>query len=213
MNASSTTSTPRRGRLIVLEGVDGSGKSTQARLLVEALRSAGREVLLTREPGGTPLGERLRALILDPAVDCAPRAELLMILAVRAQHVAEIIAPALSAGIDVVCDRFSLSSLAYQGYGRGLPLAEIRAADAAATGGTIPDLTVLLDVPLETVLARVGERTDRFEGEGPAFLQRVIDGYRALAVAEATVHCLDGTQPLEAVHQALCALLATPEGD
>lgn len=208
MSSSSNTAHQHRGRFIVLEGVDGSGKSTQAQMLADTLRADGRDVVLTREPGGTPLGERLRALILDPDVVCAPRAELLMILAARAQHVAEVIQPALERGADVVCDRFSLSSLAYQGYGRGLPLAEIRAADAAATGGLRPDLTVLLDVPLATVLARVGERNDRFEGEGRTFLQRVIDGYRALAAADPAVRVIEGTDAPEAVRATLCRLIA-----
>ena len=214
MSSPSDIAIPQHVRFVVLEGIDGSGKSTQARLLAEWLRASGRTVTLTREPGGTPLGERLRAIILDRAIDCAPRAELLMILAARAQHVAEVILPALQAGAMVVSDRFSLSSLAYQGYGRGLPLDEIRAADAAATGGVRPDLTLVIDVPLETVLARVGERADRFEGEGREFLQRVISGYRRLAAEDPTVRLIDGTVTVEAVQQAIrhtmCSV-ATPD--
>lgn len=160
-------------------------------------------MLLTREPGGTALAERLRAIILDQTIACTPRAELLMLLAARAQHVAEVIAPALAAGTTVISDRFSLSSLAYQGYGRGLPLAEIRAADAAATAGIRPTLTVVIDVPLRCALSRIGERQDRFEGEGRAFLQRVIDGYRQLAAEESAVRCVDGRGAADTVQEAI----------
>ncbi len=166
-------------RFIVLEGIDGCGKSTQVQLLGEWLRGAGYAVTLTREPGGTALAERLRALILDQTITCSPRAELLMLLAARAQHVAEVIAPALDAGGVVICDRFTLSSLAYQGAGRGLPEDEILAANATATGGVMPDLTIVLDVPLEVTMGRIGERQDRFEGEGAKFLTRVLAAYDA----------------------------------
>jgi dTMP kinase len=208
MSSPSDTAIPRDVRFIVLEGVDGSGKSTQAQLLADALRAEGHTVVLTREPGGTSLGERLRAIILDREIACAPRAELLMILAVRAQHVAEVIQPAVAAGSIVISDRFSLSSLAYQGYGRGLPLDEIRAADAAATGRVQPDLTLVIDVPLDTLLARVGERSDRFEGEGRDFLQRVITGYRSLAATDPHIRMIDGTGTVDAVFQAIRHALA-----
>ncbi len=187
---------------LVVEGVDGSGKSTQAALLADWLRAEGRRVLLTREPGGTALGERLRETILHGTVACDPRAELLLIEAARAQHVAEVIAPALRDGVTVVSDRFSPSSLAYQGFGRGLPVDEIRAVDAVATQGVTPDLTLLIDVPLEAALARIGARQDRFEGEGRAFLQRVVDGYRALA-AEMHMAVIDGTGTVDAVQTAV----------
>jgi len=174
-------------RFIVVEGIDGSGKSTQVGLLAEWLREAGYHVTLTREPGGTALAERLRALILDHTITCSPRAELLMLLAARAQHVAEVIGPALAAGGIVICDRFTLSSLAYQGAGRGLPEQEILAANATATGGVTPDLTIVLDVPLATTLGRIGERQDRFEGEGKLFLTRVLAAYDA-ATGPGVVH-------------------------
>ncbi len=192
----------------MLEGIDGSGKSTQAQRLAAWARARGDTVVLTREPGGTMLGERLRALILDPDITCAPRAELLMILAARAQHVAEVIAPALHAGALVISDRFSLSSLAYQGYGRGVPLADIAAADRVATGGLRPDLTVVIDVPYDVVLARIGERRDRFEGEGCAFLERVIAGYRRLAAEDSAVSLIDGTASPDAVQNAVRHALA-----
>lgn len=207
MSSPSDTANSPRARFIALEGVDRSGKTTQAELLAEWLRERGRTVVLTREPGGTSLGERLRSIILDRSIDCAPRAELLLILAARAQHVAEVIQPALQAGASVITDRFSLSSLAYQGFGRGLPLEEIRAADAAATGGLRPDLTVVVNVALETVMARVGERVDRFEGEGRDFLERVITGYRRLAVNEPATRLIDGTGTVEAMQRVIREIL------
>lgn len=193
-----------RSRFIAVEGVDGSGKTTQARLLAEWAEALGVAVILTREPGGTRLGEELRALILHTDAPCVPRAELLMILAARAQHVDAVIAPATASEHLVISDRFSLSSFAYQGYGRGLDLDAIRCADAVATAGIRPDLTLVVDVPLEVLLARVGERQDRFEGEGRQFLQRVIDGYHALAEHDASVMLIDGTLSVDAVHAAVC---------
>ena len=216
MTSPADTAALRRGLFLALEGVDGSGKTTQARLLAAWCREHGLPVTLTREPGGTALGERLRATILDPEIACVPRAELLMILATRAQHVAEVIAPALAAGHLVITDRFSLSSLAYQGYGRGIPLEEIRAADAVATAGCRPDLTLVFTIPFAVLAARIGSRRDRFEGEGAEFLQRVIDGYDALSAGEASIVRIDGSAPVEIVHQAvqqaLCRLLNT-EGE
>ena len=213
MSSPSDTAAPRCARFIALEGVDGSGKTTQAHLLAAWLRESGCLVVLTREPGGTPLGERLRALILDPEVGCAPRAELLMILAARAQHVADVIQPALRADKIVITDRFSLSSLAYQGFGRGIAPDEIRAADAAATGGLLPDVTLLIDVSLETVLARVGTRVDRFEGAGHEFLQRIIAGYRYLGAVDPTVRVIDGEGAVESVQQAIRRALRPQDTD
>ena len=166
-------------RLIALEGGEACGKSTQAALLARRLGA-----VLTREPGGTAVGERVRALLLD--LDVAgldTRAEALLLAAARAQHVAEVVAPALAAGRDVVTDRFSHSSLAYQGYGRGLPLDEVRGLSEWATRGLWPDVVVLLDLPAEQAEARRG-RPDRFEVESREFHRRVEDGFRALAAAD-----------------------------
>jgi dTMP kinase len=201
------SSTAVSARFIALEGVDGSGKSTQAQLLADWYQAHGARVLRTREPGGTVLGERLRAILLDPSAICGDRTELLLMLAARAQHVTEQIRPALAEGQVVITDRFSLSSLAYQGYGRGLPLADIRAADAVATGGLQPELTIVIDVPLETALARLGTQRDRIEGAGVDFLRRVIDGYRALAQTNSSTRLFDGQPAPEVIHQAIVDML------
>lgn len=175
--ASAAASSPApsgRGLFVVFEGGDGAGKSTQVGLLVDALRAEGHDTLRTREPGGTPLGERVRELVLDPAhgpVDA--RAEALLFAAARAAHVAQLIRPALAAGRTVVCDRFADSSAAYQGAGRGLGLDRVAELNAWATAGLVPDLTVLLDVPAGTGRARReardGTAGDRLETEPDAF--------------------------------------------
>jgi dTMP kinase len=167
-------------RLIVLEGGEAVGKSTQAVRLAEALGA-----VLTREPGGTAVGEALRRLLLGPSLPApVPRAEVLLMLAARAQHVAEVIRPALDRGQDVVCDRYSGSTLAYQGYGRGLDLEELSSLDRWATGGTEPDVVVLLDLDVEPALRRRGAvERDRIESEGEDFLSRVQAGFRRLAEA------------------------------
>jgi len=164
---------------ITFEGPDGSGKSTQIALLAGRLRAAGREVLTVREPGGTPAGERIRALLLGDggSVEINPRADALLFNASRSQLVLEVIRPALARGATVIADRFADSTLAYQGYGSGLPLDELRAAISFATAGLTPDLTVLLDLPAEEGLARKsGEGRTRFEeGFDAAFHARVAD--------------------------------------
>jgi dTMP kinase len=168
------------GRLFVFEGGEGSGKSTQAALLAEHL---GAEI--TREPGGTHFGEHVRSILLDENLgELDPRAELFMMVAARAQLIAQVIRPALISGRNVVCDRFSGSTLAYQGYGRGLPLDEVRHVCALATGGIEPDLTILLDLPQEVARNRRLLAPDRIEAEDVAFHNRVIDGYRAMALAD-----------------------------
>jgi dTMP kinase len=167
-----------RGRLIALEGIDGCGKSTQAQLLSVRLGA-----LLTFEPGATRLGASLRHLLLDrdqPAV--SERSEALLMAADRAQHVAEVVRPALDRETWVVTDRFSASTVAYQGYGRGLDRSELDRLIGWATGGVTPDLNVLIDVPVDVACRRRGgARGDRLEGEGEEFLARVADGYHRLA--------------------------------
>jgi len=180
---------PLPGRFVVLEGIDGCGKTTQLQHLgqwlpTSGLMPAGARLLTSREPGGTPLGRALRELLLHPPADASPcsDAELLLYAADRAQHVAQVIRPALEAGDWVLCDRFSGSTAAYQGYGRGLPLERIAALEGFATGGLEPDLTLWLDLPLEESLRRRGGRAaDRIEASGQAFLERVAAGFATLA--------------------------------
>ncbi|MBW3536158.1 MAG: dTMP kinase [Actinobacteria bacterium] len=169
----------RRGRLVAIEGGEGSGKSTQARLLAGRL-----DAVVTREPGGTGLGEAIRRLVLDGTDDMDPRAEALLMAAARAQHVAEVIRPALDAGRHVVTDRFTPSSLAYQGFGRGLDAGEVAALSRWATGGVAADLVVFLDVPDELRRGRVGRPRDRLEAAGEDFHDRVIAGFRQLAALD-----------------------------
>lgn len=165
------------GRLIAVEGVDASGKSTQARLLADSLGAR-----LTFQFGATELGAVIRKVLLDPDNEALDdRAEALLIVADKAQHVAEIVGPALQADQLVVSDRFTASTLAYQGYGRGLDLAELRAMMRFATGGIEPDLNLLLDIGPEVAFGRLGSPADRFEGAGPGFLARVRAGYLAMA--------------------------------
>lgn len=187
------------GVLITFEGIEGSGKSTQARLLVETLRSQGHEVLSVREPGGSAIAEAIRALLLDPAnTAMSPLAELLLYEAARAQVVAEVIKPGLDRGAIVICDRFYDSTTAYQGAGRQLRNVDFSTLNRLATGGLIPDLTILLDVPVDTGLRRAkGDSAgDRIEQEPIEFHNRVRQGFQAIAAAErARVHLFDGLRP------------------
>jgi dTMP kinase len=192
-----------RGTFIAFEGGEASGKSTQA-----ARFAAARGALLTREPGGTPLGERVRALFLDLATGHVDgRAEALLVAAARAQHVAEVIEPALAAGRDVVTDRFTGSSLAYQGYGRGLPVEEVRALSTFAGAGVEPDLYVLLEVPAEVAAVRLGADRDRMESAGDDFHDRVRRGYAELARAEGWL-VVDGSGTPEEVERLVAAAVA-----
>ena len=194
--------TPRRGLFITLEGGEGSGKSTQAQALRALLEDAGRSVTITREPAGCPLGQRARELLNDRSLKLDARSEFLLFAAARAQHVAEVIRPALDRGEVVICDRFGDSSVAYQGYGRGLDLEDVREANRMATQGLVPDLTVLLDVPVETGLGRkAGEKApDRIGQEGAQFHERVRQGYLAMAAKEPDRFLVrDGTLPPEEI--------------
>lgn len=181
-----------RGWFVTLEGGEGVGKSTQALRLERALRAAGHDVVRTREPGGSPGAEVLRALLLSGRVDWSPLAETMLHFAARAEHVARVIRPALEAGRVVVCDRFTDSTLAYQGYGQGADLATIRALGGML--GVVPDRTVVLHASAETQRARLASRQaaagggggepDRYERLGAAFHARVAAGFRAIAEAE-----------------------------
>lgn len=178
---------------ITIEGIEGSGKSSLQARLSEALKSSFKEILLTREPGGTELGQTIRKLLLDSkSGTVSPGAELFLFAADRAQHVAEVVQPALARGAAVICDRFIHSTLAYQGYARGLDLTQLRNLNASATAGLRPDLVLLLDLDPELGLARARKRSspasadpslswNRFEAEDLAFHRAVRDGFRALA--------------------------------
>jgi len=195
------------GAFITMEGIDGSGKSTQARLLAERLKAEGFCVRLTREPGGTPAGEKLRELVLSPEYRIAPEAELLLYLADRSIHVSEVIRPALADGCVVICERYADSTLAYQGYGRGLELGLLRQLNLMATGGLQPDLTVVLDLP--AAVARLDEeRLDRLELEGRGFQERVAEGFRRLAAEEPSrMRVIDGTGYVRAIQDDIAALV------
>lgn len=200
-----------RGAFIVLEGGEGAGKSTQAALLSRWLDAGGVAHRVTREPGGTAVGEAVRSVVLD-RTDLAmpPASELFLYLTSRAAFVAEIVRPALGAGEVVVADRFDLSTLAYQGYGRGLPLDGVRSAVALATGGLRPDLTVLLDLPVDDGAARqrsAGLVEDRIEQEGADFLRRVRDGYLALAAADPDVVVVSAAGTPTEVHRRIVDVL------
>jgi dTMP kinase len=202
------------GRLVALEGGEGTGKSTQAERLARALGA-----ILTHEPGGTIVGRAIRALVLDPALtELDARAEALLLAADRAQHMTEVIDPALAAGTWVITDRFAGSSLAYQGYGRGLPLEDLEWLSSWATRQRWPDLTVLLEVPPEEVARRQQGAPDRLEREGSSFHANVEAGYRALAQARSeTWVVVDGAGSPEVVAarvlEAVAGRLGRPEGD
>lgn len=198
---------------ITFEGPEGSGKTTQIRQLAAALKAQGLPVLLTREPGGTTIGNAIRSVLLDrERTEMSPRAETLLFNAARAQIVDEVIRPALAAGQIVLCDRYADSTLAYQGYGHGQPLEPLRALAAYATGGLTPDLTVYLDIDVRDGLKRKqaggAEEWNRMEEKALAFHQAVRAGYLELAAAEPQRWLVvDAAQPIEVVHAAIRARL------
>jgi dTMP kinase len=202
---------PRSGLFVALEGGEGAGKSTQLRHLAEALEAQGYRVRQGREPGGTPLGEAVRSILLDrEELTIAAPAELLLMLTARSAFVQEVVAPALQEGAIVLADRFEGSTFAYQGYGRGLDLATVRGLNAFATGGVHPDVTIILDLPVEEGEARqrrAGKSGDRIESGGRAFHERVRAGYHALAAGDASVHLIEATDSVEAVHRSILAVL------
>jgi len=203
-----------RGRFVVLEGIDGCGKTTQLQALRQWLPSSGllapgARLVVSREPGGTALGQALRDLLLHPpqAVQPLPRAELLLYAADRAQHVEALLLPALQAGDWVLCDRFTGSTAAYQGYGRGLPLALIDTLESLATGGLQADLTLWLDVSLaESRRRRGGQMADRIEAAGEEFMSRVADGFATLAGQRGWTR-IEAGQPVAAVTESCRAAI------
>lgn len=197
-----------RGLFITFEGGEGAGKSTLIASLASKLKEKGLDPLITREPGGSELGKTIRSWLLDKdSLPLSKRAELLLFLADRAQHVEEKLLPALKEGKIILCDRYIDSTLAYQGYGRGLNQAELVAGCHLATGGLEPDLTFLLDLPPQVGLSRRQER-DRFEEEEIGFHERVRQGFLALAKSRSRIHVIDATKPPKVVLQEAWAVIA-----
>lgn len=198
-----------KGLFITFEGADGCGKTTQIKLLDEYLRAKGYQTLLTREPGSKGLGEKLREILLNYDGEVSPVAESFLFLADRAQHIDCIIKPALEKGTIVLCDRHTDSTLAYQGYGRGLNLEEIRKLNKIATSGLTPDLTIVLDVDIETSQARVGAEKDRMESAGIEFFQRVRNGFLEIAKQEPErVKVINSADSIENIHKKVVELVA-----
>ena len=194
------------GLFIVLEGIEGAGKSTQNRLLLDWLREAGEEWVSAREPGGTLVGEAIREVVLHrDDLSMPAETELFLILGARAAFVREIVEPTLRRGANLLADRFDYSTFAYQGYGRELPLEEVREANHLATRGRCPDLYLILDVPVEVGLARQDARgaADRIEQEGRTFLERVRTGYLELAAGDPRAEVLDASMDPESVQTAM----------
>ena len=203
-----------RGLFITFEGIDGCGKSTQRDLLAQQIKQRGFEVVVTREPGGTPLGEGIRQLLVsDVSVHVAPTTELLLYVAARAQHVAELIAPSLEAGRIVISDRYTDSTVAFQGYGRGLDAAMIEKLNNFATAGLVPDLTIVFDI--EPALARarldsrpVGGLLGAFDEQHADFHQRMREGYLKLAKEQPSrIHVVDAGGAVEETHSRVMALV------
>ncbi|MCU1465299.1 MAG: dTMP kinase [Actinomycetia bacterium] len=198
--------TASAGRFIVVEGGEGVGKSTQVPRLAASLRASGREVVVTHEPGDTKLGAELRAVLLHADTDLDPRAELLLMIADRAQHLADVVTPALARGAIVVCDRYEPSTLAYQGVARGLGVERVERLSEFATAGVEPDVVVVLDLADEIAEARVSADRDRFERAGADFHARVRAAYRELAPARGWILVdADGT-PDEVAARVLAAV-------
>jgi dTMP kinase len=198
-----------RGRFITLEGGEGVGKSTNMAFVAAHLRAAGVEVVTTREPGGTPLAEAIRGLLLDVVdEEMAPLTELLLVFAARAQHLARVIQPALARGAWVLCDRFTDATYAYQGGGRGLDRTAIATLERLVQGELAPDLTLYLDLSVEAAQARLaGRERDRFEREERAFFERVRDAYVARASQADRFRMVDAGAPLAEVQQHLARVL------
>jgi len=197
---------------ITFEGIDGSGKSTHAALLCEWLQAKGYRVQLLREPGATPLAEAVRSILLDVQLRIDPIAELMLFCAARRQLVQDVIRPALADGQVVISDRYADSTVAYQGYGRGLELDMVTSIIRYAIGNVVPDITFVLDVDVATALRRQGQRrqvnTDRMEDVPEHFFERVRKGYHTIAANEPErVVLLDGKQPVESLHARICAVV------
>jgi dTMP kinase len=216
MHASRAPTVRRRGRFVTLEGPDGAGKSVVTRAIADALVPAGLAVTIVREPGGTPLGEAIRAILMDARLSHSGPADAMLFNAARAQLVAEVIGPALERGELVICDRYADSTIAYQGYGSGVDPGALQALAAVSTGGLVPDRTVLFDVPVDVGLERrrrgPGDQQTRFEDEGRhdrAFHERVRAGYLEMAAADpARWRVVDAAQALDSLVASVTAALS-----
>lgn len=198
-----------RGKFITLEGIDGAGKSTHVGGIADFLRGRGKEIVVTREPGGTPLAEKLRELVLSQSMDV--ETETLLVFAARREHIAQIIAPALSAGRWVISDRFTDATYAYQGAGRGMPAEKIAALERWVHDDLQPDLTLVFDAPVEVALSRLAKaRTDRFEREDRGFFERVRGEYLARAAADpGRMRVIQGGRPLAEVKKIVEDIVST----
>ncbi len=196
-----------KGKLITVEGVDGAGKSTQMAVIDQALRERGIDLVRTREPGGPETAEKIRKLLLNEPM--SPKCELMLMFAAREENLDKIVRPALAKGQWVLCDRFTDASYAYQGYGRGRSIEEIRALENFVHPDLKPDLTVLFDVPTEVAAARLSRKLDRFEKESQDFHRRVREGYLRMAKAEPErFYVVDGTQTPEQISAQLREVFA-----
>ena len=200
-----------RGMFITVEGIEGVGKTTNMEYLQQTITAAGRDLVVTREPGGTPLGEAIRGLLLDPQYKgMDPDCELQLMFAARAEHLDKVIRPAIEAGRWVLCDRFTDATYAYQGGGRGLDTGKIAALEQLVQGDFRPDLTLLLDVPVEVGLARAGNRSapDRFEQEKVDFFERVRQAYLDMAAShDGRYRVIDASRSLDRVQEQLAEVL------
>ena len=200
----------KKGLFITFEGADGCGKTTQLNLLNECLLKNNYKVLITREPGAKGLGEKLRDILLNYDGDVSDRCESFLFLADRAQHIDTIVKPALDNGLIILCDRHTDSTVAYQGYGRGLDIEQINKLNSIATDGLKPDLTFVFDVDIETSMKRVGGEKDRMESSGNEFFNRVRNGYLEIAKNEPKrVKVIDATKSVDEVFASLVSIFKT----
>lgn len=200
----------KKGLFITFEGADGCGKTTQLNLLKEYLETKGYEIVLTREPGGKGLGEKIREILLNYEGEVSDRCESFLFLADRAQNIDIIVKPAIEQGKIVLCDRHTDSSVAYQGYGRGLDIDEINRLNSLATNNLKPDLTLVFDVDIETSMQRVGSEKDRMESAGKEFFNKVRNGYLEIAKQEPNrIKVVDSTKTIEEVHRNVVEIINT----
>lgn len=197
------------GLFITFEGADGCGKTTQLELLSKYLESKNYNILVTREPGAKGLGEKLREILLDYDGEVSDRCESFLFLADRAQHIDTIVEPALKNGKIVLCDRHTDSTVAYQGYGRGLDIAQINKLNTIATNGLKPDLTIVFDIDIETSMKRVGKEKDRMEKSGNEFFNKVRNGYLEISKKEPQrVKVIDSTKSIQEIHKQVINLVS-----